>query len=224
MKIVNWLTAWLFPEKCVLCGRILEKDALDLCHKCRVEAPECGVSRIKYPFIDTWTALWYYQDHVRRSILRFKFHGRRNYAAAYARMLGMRLMKEDGVQFDCITWVPISDKRKKKRGYDQGQLLAEKLSQELQIPMQSTLKKIRNNPPQSGIVGQAHRKANVMGVYVATQPQALAGKRILLLDDILTTGATAGECARILLTAGAKEVHLAVVAAANQQATKKTGR
>ena len=77
------------------------------------------------------------------------------------------------------------------------------------------LKKIRNNRPQSGITGQAKRRANVLGVYKATCPQEILGKRVLLLDDIITTGATAGECARVLLTAGAKEVHCAVVAAAH---------
>lgn len=224
MNLFDFVSGWLFPKKCVLCSRILEKEELDLCRKCRVEAPECGISRTKYPFLDRWTALWHYQDKVRRSILRYKFYGRRNYAAAYARLLGMKLMKEDRVDVDLITWVPISAKRLKKRGFDQCQLLAEKLSLELDIPAVSLLKKIRDNPPQSGIVGHAHRKANVLGAYIATDPRTLNGKRILLLDDILTTGATAGECARILLTAGAEEVHLGVVAAANHQPTKKTGR
>lgn len=221
MMLMDWLSSWLFPEKCVLCGCVLEKDALDLCHKCRVNAPECGISSVKYPFLDSWTALWYYQDQVRRSILRYKFYGRRNYAAAYARLLGMKLMKEDRLQADLITWVPISDKRRKKRGFDQGQLLAERLSGQVGIPVVPLLKKIRNNPPQSGITGHAHRKANVLGAYICVDPQALRGKRILLLDDILTTGATAGECARILLTAGAEAVHLGVIATANQQKTRR---
>jgi predicted amidophosphoribosyltransferase len=72
---------------------------------------------------------------------------------------------------------------------------------------------VRNNPPQSGINGAAARRANVLGVYRAVQQEQISGKRILLLDDILTTGATAGECARVLLTAGAKEIHCGVVAA-----------
>ena len=222
MKLTAFLSNWLFPEKCVLCGRILEKNEMDLCHKCRIEAPECGISRTKYPFLDSWTALWHYQDKVRRSILRYKFYGRRNYAAAYARMLGVKLLKEERAELDLITWVPISAKRLKKRGFDQGQLLAENLGEELKIPVTPLLKKIRDNPPQSGIVGHAHRKANVLGAYIMTDSQTLKGKRILLLDDILTTGATAGECARVLLTAGAEEVHLAVIAAANKE--NKTGR
>ena len=222
MKLTAFLSNWLFPEKCVLCGRILEKNEMDLCHNSRVDAPECGISRTKYPFLDSWTALWHYQDKVRRSILRYKFYGRRNYAAAYARMLGVKLLKEERAELDLITWVPISAKRLKKRGFDQGQLLAENLGEELKIPVTPLLKKIRDNPPQSGIVGHAHRKANVLGAYIMTDSQTLKGKRILLLDDILTTGATAGECARVLLTAGAEEVHLAVIAAANKE--NKTGR
>lgn len=212
---------WLFPDKCVLCGRILEQEELDLCGKCRIEAPDCPISGNKYPFLDGWTALWYYEDTARGSLLRYKFSGRRNYAAAYARLLGMKLLTEDRADFDILTWIPISKKRLKKRGFDQVQLLAEKLGGELKCQPVATLKKVRHNPQQSGITGYAQRRANVLGVYEAVDPAAIQGKKILLLDDILTTGATAGECARVLLTAGAKEVHLAVVAAARQH---KTGR
>lgn len=221
MKLFSVLSQWLFPEKCVLCGRLLEKNEMDLCHKCRIDAPECGLSRTKYPYLESWTAVWLYQDLVRRSILRYKFYGKRSYAAAYARLLGVKLMKEDRLQVDLITWVPISAKRLKKRGFDQCQLLAEALSREVNIPAVPLLKKLRDNPPQSGIVGHAHRKANVLGVYQVMNTQQLQEKRILLLDDILTTGATAGECARVLLTAGAQEVHLGVVAASKQE---RTGR
>jgi ComF family protein len=221
MKLFSVLSQWLFPEKCVLCGRLLEKNEMDLCHKCRIDAPECGLSRTKYPYLESWTAVWLYQDLVRRSILRYKFYGKRSYAAAYARLLGVKLMKEDRLQVDLITWVPISAKRLKKRGFDQCQLLAEALSREVNIPAVPLLKKLRDNPPQSGIVGHAHRKANVLGVYQVTDSAQLQEKRILLLDDILTTGATAGECARVLLTAGAREVHLGVVAASKQERTSR---
>jgi predicted amidophosphoribosyltransferase len=75
------------------------------------------------------------------------------------------------------------------------------------------LKKIRHNRPQSRITGEEKRRANVLGAYRVTDPAALPGKRVLLLDDILTTGATMSEAARMLKTAGAKEVHGAAVAA-----------
>lgn len=217
MRLFTWIKELLYPEKCVLCGRILEKDELDLCRKCRIEQPDCPISRDKYPYLDSWTALWYYQGDVRRSLLKYKFYGRRNYADAYGRLLSMKLLREDRLQADVITWIPISEKRLKKRGFDQVELLAQKMTQLLQIPAVALLWKRRDNPQQSKIVGQAQRRANVLGAYEAIHREALAGKRVLLLDDILTTGATAGECARILLEAGAKEVHFAAVAAAQKK-------
>ena len=217
MKLLAFISHLLFPEKCVLCGQILERDQLDLCRKCRIDQPECAVSREKYPYLDSWIALWDYRDNVRRSLLKYKFYGRRNYAAAYGRLLSMKLLREDRADVDIITWIPISAKRLKKRGFDQVELLAQKLTQELQIPAVALLWKKRDNPQQSRIVGNAQRRANVLGAYEAINRESIQGKKILLLDDILTTGATAGECARILLEAGAKEVHFAAVAAANKK-------
>ena len=95
------------------------------------------------------------------------------------------------------------------------ELLAQAVGKELGMEPVSTLRKVRNNRPQSRIRGQAQRRANVLGVYRPVCPEKLEGKRILLLDDIVTTGATAGECARVLLTAGAKEVHCGFMAAAH---------
>lgn len=217
MNLLKHLTALLYPEKCVLCGQILRKEELDLCRKCRVEQPDCPISREKYPYLDSWTALWYYQDTVRRSLLKYKFYGRRNYAAAYGRLLSMKLMREDRTNVDVITWIPISEKRKRKRGFDQVELLAQKLEAELQIEAKPLLWKRRDNPQQSRIQGNAQRRANVLGAYEAINREWIEGRRILLLDDILTTGATAGECARILLEGGAKEVHFAAVAAARKK-------
>ncbi len=216
MIIFDKLSGWLFPDKCVLCNRVLEKDETDLCHDCRIHGPQCPVSNSKYPYLKRWMALWYYEDNVRGSLLRFKFHGKRHYAETYGRMLAMRLSREEWTDFDILTWVPISDRRKRKRGYDQVELIANAVAQELGMTAQPCLKKVRDNPAQSGIVGQAERRANVLGVYAAVNEESVKGKRILLLDDIVTTGSTAGECARVLLTAGAKEVNFAVVAAARQ--------
>ncbi len=219
MILLDWLSELLFPRKCVLCQRILEREETDLCAKCRVDSPEYA-GKTKYPYLDSLTAVWYYEHDVRRSILDYKFGGKRFYAACYGRLLAMALQRQE-VEFDVLTWIPISWKRLRKRGFDQVQLLAEHLGQELQVQPVPTLTKLRNNSPQSHITGQAQRRANVLGVYRVLQPEDVAGKRVLLLDDIITTGATAGECARILLTAGAKEVHCGVIAAARQQSKKQ---
>ena len=216
MKLIHWIWNVLFPPKCVLCGKLLKKEETDLCRTCRVEAPEYPSGKRKLQFLDSFAAVWYYEGYVRKSLLRFKFHNARSYASAYGRILAMRLLQEHPDGFDCITWVPGSTLRKFRRGYDQVELLAKAVGKELGMHPVPLLKKVRNNKQQSRITGSAERRANVLGVYRATHPEAVRGKRILLLDDILTTGATAGECARVLLTAGAKEVHCAVIAAARK--------
>ena len=209
------LTHLLFPPKCILCRKILDQAETDLCHTCRVEAPLCPVSQQKRPFLDSWVAIWYYEGYPRQSILRYKFRGARHYALAYGRLLAMKLLEEYPQGFDLVTWVPISPIRKFTRGYDQVELLARAVGAELGMEPVRTLQKIRHNQPQSQISGAPERRANVLGVYRMGKGVDVRGKRILLLDDVITTGATAGEAARVLLTAGAKEVHCGCVAAAH---------
>ncbi|MBR1972959.1 MAG: ComF family protein [Oscillospiraceae bacterium] len=216
MKLYQYLMSILFPPKCVLCGKLLKNGELDLCRECRVEAPEYPNRKEKLQFLDSFTAVWYYEGSVRKSLLRYKFYNARSFASAYGRLLAMKLLREHPEGFDVLTWVPISRLRKFRRGYDQVELIAKAVGRELGMDPVPALQKVRHNRPQSGIHGAEKRRANVLGAYREIDREAIAGKRVLLLDDILTTGATAGEAARVLLTAGAKEVHCAAVAAARK--------
>ncbi len=204
----------IFPPKCILCRQLLKKDETDLCHGCRENAPEFKRAKRNIPFIAHWTALWYYKDDVRRSIHRFKFYSARNYAKAYARLLGTKLQQTLSKEYDILTWVPVSGIRRLKRGYDQSRLIAQALGEELGCKAVPILRKIRHTPPQSGFRDAAQRRANVMGAYRVMDRKLVAGKRVLLIDDVVTTGATASECARMLLTAGTEKVYFAAVAAA----------
>lgn len=221
MGLWDWILGLLFPPKCLLCRKVLQDEELDLCKACRVDGPECTNFRKKLPFIDSWVAIWYYEDNARRSLLRYKFRGARSYAQGYGRLLAMKLLEANAEGFDLLTWVPISPLRRFFRGYDQVELLAQRVGQELGIEPVPLLTKIRHNRPQSGIIGDAKRRANVLGAYRAENRELFQGKRIVLLDDIITTGATAGECARVLLTAGAQEVHCGAVAVARHRANNK---
>ena len=215
MKRSNLIARLLFPEKCLLCGKLLQETEHLLCRKCAAETPEASGLKKKIPMLSGSFSLWYYEDHVRQSILRFKFHRRRSYALGYGWFLAQKL--QDVYQrYDLITWVPVSRRRKLKRGFDQVELIAHALCKELQVTPAACLKKIRHNPPQSSIASAAQRRANVLGVYKVPDPALVAGKRILLLDDIITTGATISECAKMLMAAGAKEVYGVAVAATRQ--------
>ncbi len=216
MRLYHALMALLFPPKCVLCRKLLERDETDLCRVCRAEAPGYPDRKEKLQFLDSFAAVWYYEGSVRKSLLRYKFYNARSYAAPYGRLLAMRLQQEHPEGFDVLTWVPVSSLRKFRRGYDQVELLAKAVGKELGMVPVPLLRKVRHNRPQSGIAGPEKRRANVLGAYRERSREEIAGKRILLLDDILTTGATAGEAARVLLTAGAKEVHCAAIAAARK--------
>lgn len=216
MKLFFEISRLLFPPKCVLCGRLLQPHQTDLCPDCRKDTPEFPQPTKKVPYLAHWSALWYYEGTVRRSLLHYKFRGSRSYAQVYGQLLAMKILQETE-DFDVLTWVPISAVRRWRRGYDQVELIAKAAAKALGICAISTLRKQRNNRPQSGLNDAAARRANVLGVYRILDSSAVAGKRIVLLDDIMTTGATASECARILLSAGAKEVSCYAVAASHQR-------
>ena len=211
--MIRHLADWLFPQKCILCRSLLSSQETDLCTKCRTGQPEYSYGLKKVPHIADLTAVWRYSGDVRKSLHRYKFGNARQYAPVYGRLLAMRILR-DLPQADIITWVPVSRKRLRERGYDQVQLLAQAVSPELGIPAEPLLNKFRDNQPNSGLRTPEERRANVLGVYKAVGQERFCGKRVLLLDDIVTTGATASECARVLLDAGAEEVIFAAVAAA----------
>ena len=215
MNPIEYLARTLFPPKCILCRNMLDREETDLCRACRTTAPEYPQGKLKLQFIDSTAAVWYYRDSVRQSLHRFKFRRARHLAEPFGRLLAMKVLSSEMEDLDLVTWVPISPLRKLTRGYDQDQLLAESAARELGLPCVPLLKKIRHNRAQSGIQGYAKRRANVLGAYRPVNPDRIPGMNILLIDDILTTGATAGECARELLTAGANKIHCAVVASAH---------
>ena len=219
--MLHRLTELLFPRKCVFCRKLLKTDETDLCAHCRQNAPVFAKGKFKLSFIARWTAVWYYEDTVRQSILRYKFGSRRSYAPFYGRQLAMKLQTCGMDAFDVLTYVPISRLRKWKRRFDQMELVAEQVGHELGVPVTCVLRKVRHNKPQSTLKSAAQRRANALNAYRVLNPEAIRGKRVLLLDDILTTGATANECARTLLTAGASEVTFAAIAVANHNEKKQ---
>lgn len=220
MVLFEWLKHVLFPPKCVLCGKILQKEETDLCNACRTHTHIFPKPKTKHPFLASWTALWYYSGNVRRSLIRFKFYNARSNALVYGRLLAMKLLEEYPEGFDVLTWIPISPLRRFFRGYDQDELIADAVGRELNLQPVPTMKKIRHNRPQSRIQGFSRRRANVLGAYQVLPEAPISGKHILLLDDILTTGATASEAGRVLLTAGATEVTVAAVAASTHKSKK----
>ena len=206
----------LFPPKCVFCGKVLDSGESGFCRRCQRELPWLtdGEAELTGEFFSLCAAPLRYQDKVRDSIHRYKFKGRRGYHKVYGKLVAQCVHDHLDGRYDLITWVPLSDRRKRERGYDQAFLLASAAALELGDVAVETLRKERNTDPQSGITEDAQRRANVLGAYTPVDPELVAGKRVLLIDDVVTTGFTLSECARTLRTMGAEDVVCAALARA----------
>lgn len=214
MKLLDAFFELLFPTRCAFCHR-LSRGGEKVCEKCLRTLPFVPEIAQKQRFLHVSACVspLYYEGDVRQSLHRFKFGGLSFYADIYAVFL-VKCIDENRIICDSITWAPLSRRRLRRRGYDQARLLAEAIAQRTGLPCERTLVKTRDNPPQSRTERASERRANVAGVYKAADGAEIGGKRFLLVDDIVTTGSTLSECARMLRDAGAAEVSAVTVARA----------
>ncbi|MBE7017082.1 MAG: ComF family protein [Ruminococcaceae bacterium] len=202
----------LFPPRCVFCRKIISGGG-KVCSECVKSLPETFSNACqKGDFFSVCVSPLYYEDNVRESLLRFKFNGATGNASVYAEYLAKCISAELSGRYDLISWVPLSKKRYKERGYDQAMLLAMATALELDDVAVSTLEKTVHVKKQSTMGSPEKRRANISGAYSAPDRELIQGKRILLIDDIVTSGSTLSECARTLRAAGAAEVLCATVA------------
>ena len=200
----NGLMNLFFPRKCPFCGGMVQGKEL-LCGDCRGTLPFCQEIRQGADF-GRCAAPLYYEGRVRDAILAFKFKKQLGGLECFGQLMAATAAEAYSGEFDAVTWVPVSKKRLRKRGFDQARFLAGSACVDWHVMPLETLRKNTDNPPQSGLDDPAARRANVAGVYEAVSPERFAGKRLLLVDDICTTGATLGACAQVLKAAGAADV------------------
>ena len=213
MSFMSSLMDLLFPPKCVFCGKVLGGADDAWCSKC-VESLPFTLAGGKQDGVnyDCCVSPLYYKGDVRKSILRFKFRGASAYADVYGRILADCIRENPDIEYDVISWVPLSSKRERSRGYDQAMLLALATALNLDDVAVETLSKPHDVRAQSELYGREERSANISGAYKAADPELIEGKCVLLIDDIVTTGSTLSECASVLLAAGAVRVYCATLA------------
>lgn len=213
-KLVDGILDLLFEPRCAFCRRRLRPGENGMCADCRENLPFRKPPYIEpCNFVDEMCAPLPYQDEqVREALLRYKFGGKTVYSRLFGSLVADSVRECLQGKYDLISWVPLSKKRLKERGYDQAMLLALAAALELDDVAVETLRKNRNTAPQSGTDSADERRANISGAYEVIDPELVRGKRILLIDDIITTGSTVSECARTLMLAGAEGVVCAAVA------------
>ena len=209
-----------FPRRCAFCGRVI--DPCDtVCGQCadevlRVQTPICYccgcgkdrcVCRKRHSrFVTAVASPFYYAGNVRETIRRMKFRREPEIAQVIGdEMASFARQVYDGVSFDLVTFVPMTQKEQARRGYNQSELLARRTADKLSLPCEAALCKLYETKRQRTL-RQRERSGNVLGVFDVSLPQTVRGKRILLCDDLRTTGSTLAECAKMLCLYGAKEV------------------
>ena len=217
MRALDWLLDLLYPPKCIICGRILAGGEREICPDCLEALANFEGEKPQVSGADGLCVTLFYEGAVRESFLRFKFSGRDFYADVYGKWMAGRILDELGCSFDGVCWVPVSKKRRKARGYDQAELLARKIAEELSLPICAALQKHAERGPQSQLKDAALRQANVAGAFSMRPGAQVSGKTLLLIDDIVTTGATLCACCRVLKQAGAARVFCAAFASPRKE-------
>jgi ComF family protein len=175
----------------------------------------CGLCRRGMRGFDAAYSYGEYSGALRKLIQLLKYSGIQTLAEPLAQWMSLALPRDR--RFDLIVPMPMHWRRRWLRRFNQSDLLARALARRTGLPVVRAARKRRATPPQAGLTGP-QRRANVVSAFQARRPAAIRGRSILLVDDVLTTGATAAACARVLKSAGAASVTVITVARADRRA------
>lgn len=224
---------FLFPKRCVFCGKVIrlsedvcadcaqsaERVTKPVCAFCGLPKTHCDCSKTRH-FYDGIAAPFVYNDTVRKGVLLYK-NGMNKRAVSYiAREMALCYRQNCPFAADLIAHVPLTVREKRRRGFDQNREIAAALAAYLQIPLYEGLCKIYDTPAQKSR-GRLYKRGNVAGVFDAIDPEEVRGKRILLTDDVKTSGSTLDECAKMLKLYDAEAVFALSFAIAGQKKPQK---
>lgn len=205
----------IYPPTCGICGKFSPNF---LCNKCQIVLEK----QAKFEIEENPNNLSYFQKHlyifeyqgmIRKLLIHYKFNDK---SYLYVTIVNFLLKNKKFFQilksYDTIIPVPISQKRRKERGYNQSELIAREIAKRAQISYNNQcLFKTKNIVEQSKL-NKEERQKNIQGVYELKHLQILENKKILLLDDIYTTGSTVNECCKILSQANPQKIDVFTIA------------
>ena len=215
--LIDWIyepvLSFIAPAVCVSCGKPLMGNETVICRECYQKIPTLSEEylenlkgEINTPFFDDLIIRFEFSPIFQQLIHLLKYE----HFSAVAQVLAQSLAEFIPLNFDLLTAVPLNEVRLKERGYNQSALIAQHLSEITRIPFnEAILKRVRNTPSQTKL-SRSQRQENVRNAFMAIGE--VEGKRILIVDDVVTTGSTLNECARTLKEAGARVVTAAAMA------------
>lgn len=224
-RLMQALVRLFYPKHCFLCNRIIlphqrlcESCSLSasyvlppLCERCGRGVERCVCKGHRRSF-ERSVSGFYYEGAVKCGINALKINDYAVTVDGFTEEMAEMVRREyGGIAFDMITAVPMHPSEQRRRGFDQAARLGRSLAVRLEIPFVPTLKKLQRTAPQKELKA-IHRSGNLLGVFDVTND--VAGRTILLVDDVITTGSTLDECAKMLKIYGAEEVYAVTAAAA----------
>lgn len=222
-RVKRFLLHLFFPNRCPFCGAVIacEEHACETCanalhrmNPCRCAVCHgfaCTCPQSGHPF-ERVVSVFPYADLPKRAILQMKFHGHRVYAESLGWYLAQQIQNGDlAWKPDLILPVPMTRKKRRKRGYNQAALLAKSVSDSLHLPLCTDVLLKPHETAAQHTLSAYGRRYNLRGAYAVKHAEVIRNRAVLLIDDVYTTGATASECAATLLAHGAKSVMVGTI-------------
>lgn len=201
---------------CAWCIKLLPLITGSFCGKCgkpkKGEAEHCMECDGIQNYFEQALSVFEYTASVQRLIYRFKYSGEQYLSHVLGGFLANRLKEQQDWDYNALVAVPLHRKRQRERGFNQSALLASEVSMRMDVPvLRDVLVRTKETAVQAGL-GRQERFANLRQAFVVNDKAVIEGKRVVLVDDIFTTGSTVNECSRILIEAGAEKVYVLTVA------------
>lgn len=217
-KALAFFINFLYPPTCIICGKSANYYICEKCNK-RIKKYEeyHYLSRDEdnnYPIrhYDYLIYIFRYEKIIRKIMINYKFYSKPYIASFFAnKILNNNNLCEKIKEYDYIVPVPMSADKERLRGYNQTKLITSIISKKLKIKESNNLKKVNNTLTQ-GKLNRLERINNIEGIYYIENNLEFIGKRIVLLDDIYTTGSTIEECARVISKSGARKIFVIILA------------
>lgn len=192
----------IFPDSCVGC----KQTGTILCEKCflSIEFLDSKDSHIRDSML---SACDYNTPILSRMVHELKYKGVQELAKPCANLI-YRYLQRENIHFDnswVVTAVPMNEYKLKVRGFNQSELIAKQLASLMHLNYEALLKKVRHTAPQMSL-DKHSRKSNLLGCFELAEEKVVKGKKVLIIDDVVSTGSTMSECIKILQEGGASEV------------------
>ena len=212
-KIFNYILELIYPNVCGVCKKICKEN---LCKKCELKLKNYQINLIiksKKMYFNESMHIFKYEDVIRKMLVEYKFQDKAYLYKTFSKII----LKNEKIcgnlkKYDIIIPVPIHKKRKLVRGYNQTELIAKQIAKDTNLKLENrALFKQRNIVSQSEL-NKSNRKENVKNAFIIKNKEKVKNKKILIFDDIYTTGSTAQECSKVLKNAGARKIGILTIA------------